>query len=867
MKTAFSKEVLRTIRKAPGRFIAIALIVAIGCGFFAGLRMSGVGMRKAADAFFNDYNFYNFELVSEGGISQAIIDDVSSLDNIVSVQAQKQIDVVTTFETERYGVRIVTLPQNGINNLKLESGRWPEKADECVVLDSRVDKLEQSDTLTVTSGDSENDIALAEQIFHVVGTVMSPEYTYSTNLGPTTVGSGILQQVLYVPNDAFHSDYPYTNLYIADKGGYDSFNDEEGYEARTSEVLSALDSKLETFSEMRGDELRQKAQDELDKKSAQVFFSLTRLPVSAQAEQKKRLQEAQAEIDSIDNPSFYVLERKQNYGAQSYLEDSKRIDSIATVFPLIFFLVAALVALTTMTRMVEDDRELIGTHKALGYQSSLIAGKYLIYAAAASIIGATVGILILSQVLPGIIFSSYAIAYAIPARPFPLPIEPVISIVSLILGAAVTILSTLAACITSAKETPAALMRERAPKPGKRIFLERISIVWRHLSFINKVTLRNIFRYKKRLFMTLVGIAGCSALLLTGIGIRDSINDIIDKQFGAVFTYNTIVGLEKGVSKDDLTAVSSYISEQPDVQTSVELHTENMAVQTSNNTTASIQLISPEHADSLSKVVNLQERQTQCPIAFNDFSCVLTEKIATTLGSSKGDTLTLYETDTVGNRTKTSYTVTITDISENYVNSYLYMGPTIYKSTLGKIDNPNTFWVWASEDDAFQDAFANHLQHMQGVTTVIFNDETIDLYRSLLKTMDAVMGVLIGAAALLACVVLYNLTNINIAERKKEIATLKVLGFKSKEIAGYIYKEIGLLVVLGALLGLVLGILLESYVIVTVERESLMFSRGIHPSVFLVSFLLTLLFAAGVLLFMLFKLKAVDMVESLKPGE
>lgn len=839
MKTAFVKEVARSIKKAPGRFIAIVLIVAVGCGFFAGLKMSGIGMRKAADAFFDNQNLYNFELVSEGGISQSIVDDVASIQGVNEVEQQKSTDVVATFQTERYGCRIETLPEGTINQLSLESGRWPETEDECVVLASRIDKIQASDSISVIdSAERASANPLRQKTFHVVGTVASPEYTSSKNLGPTTVGSGILQQVLYVSQDAFSAQYPTTNLYIRADGGYASLTDPDGYAARTEAVLTALDTKLETYEQMQGDELRASA---------------------------RRLSPARAA--AISNPAFYVLQRKNNYGAESYLEDSKRIDNIATTFPIIFFLVAALVALTTMTRMVDDERELIGTHKALGYHSVRIASKYLIYALLASCVGAAVGIAVFSQLLPSVIFNSYDIAYAIPPRAFPLPIEAAESTIAFVLGVGVTFVATLAACMSATHEVPASLMRERAPKPGKRILLERIGWIWKHLSFVNKVTLRNIFRYKKRLLMTLVGIAGCAALLLTGIGIRDSINDIIDKQFGSVFTYNTIVGLTNTATAQETNAASTYITDQPEVSTSVELAEQNMAVVKPDNTTATFQLVIPSKTDELSQVVRLQDRVSKTPITFSNTSCIMTEKLAYTLGLVPGDTFLVYETDSAGNKLDTSYELTLSDVTENYVNSYVYMGKDLYRETFGTAPHPNTFWIEADENDAFQDKFADALQTMKGVSTIIFNDETISLYKSLVKTMDAVMGVLIGAAALLACVVLYNLTNINIQERKKEIATLKVLGFTKKEVSAYVFKEIALLVILGAALGLAFGVFLEGYVIVTAEMENLMFAREIHWQAFVASFALTLFFAACVLLVMAPKLKAIDMVNSLKPGE
>lgn len=842
MKTAYLKEMVRSLRHSPGRFIALMLIVGIGCGFFAGLRMSGIGMRKAADEYADSTHLFNLEVISEAGIGKNQVDALQDISGVTQAMPEISSDAVVQFDTERYGCRITTLPGSfskdpekpAVNELKLLEGRWPNAPNECVVLEARKDKIEASDTLTVVEEATPENPLLQEHEFTVVGSVEAPEYIYDVNLGPTNVGSGILQQIIFVQKDAFVQDAPYTAVQLTVDGGDKYFQDEESYKDRISEVTSEVDSKLEELSQKRGAELRAAYH---------------------------------APAGSMADPAFYVLDRKQNYGVESYLEDSKRIDSIATVFPFIFFLVAALVALTTMTRMVESDRELIGTHKALGYTTSSLVARYLFYATLASIIGAILGIVVFSQLLPSVIFSAYGNAYDVPTRAFPLPIEADHASFALIFGCGITILATLLASLSVTKETPAALMHERAPKPGKRILLEHIKPLWKRLSFISKVTLRNIFRYKRRLCMTLIGIAGCSALILTGIGVRDSINDIIDKQFGNIFLYNTIIGLSDSATTEDISEVTTYIKAQDKVENASSLESLNVLMDLENNKTASVQLICPQDAESFQRVVTLKDRTSQNPIDFDTHSVVLTEKLASLLSVEPNDTITVYKTDATGNKTNESYTLTVTAITENYANSYLYLGKDVFTNTFGEAPKTNTFWLTCPTDDSFQDEFANHLQDMESVTTVIYNDETIEMYKSMLKSMDAVMVVLIGAAALLAFVVLYNLTNINISERKKEIATLKVLGFTRKEVTFYMYKEIILLVILGAFIGVIAGIFLEGFVIVTAEMDHLMFVRTLHFSAFVYAFLATLVFSCVILVLMLPKLHKINMVESLKAGE
>ena len=588
------------------------------------------------------------------------------------------------------------------------------------------------------------------------------------------------------------------------------------------------------------------------------------------ADAEAQLEEAQAKVDDIAtmDADVYTLDLKKNMGVESYRSDAGRIDQIAQVFPLLFFLVAALVSLTTMTRMVDEDRMLIGTYKALGYSNACITGKYLGYAAIASGVGSIVGILALSTFLPWFIMGAYAIIYAVPCRP--VPIDAPIALSSAGLGIGITVLATWFAVAATLREKPSTLMLPRAPKAGKRILLERIRPVWSRLTFSWKVTARNLFRYKRRFCMAIIGIAGCTALLLTGLGLENSINDIIDKQFGELYHYNTIVRMDEDVTAAQKKTATERIDEDS-TGSSTWLATENMVVRQAgardNDSDQMVELDVPQKVKSYSEFHTLRDRVSGKTMTLDNTGALISEKLATELGVQAGDSVDIYAQDAIGNPTGKAYRVRVAGVVENYVAHYVIMTPALYEKTFGDKASFTTLYASVKEDEATRDKVSDDLLATDGVKTVSYNDETINSYRSMLKSVDSVVVVLVVAAATLAFVVLYNLTNINIAERVREIATLKVLGFTQHEVNAYIYRETLLLALIGSLVGLVLGIFMEGYVIVTAEVDQVMFGRDIHLPSFIVAFALTMVFSVIVTLFMRSKLRRIDMVESLKSVE
>lgn len=584
------------------------------------------------------------------------------------------------------------------------------------------------------------------------------------------------------------------------------------------------------------------------------------------ADAEAQLADAQAEVDDIAtmDADVYALDLKKNIGAESFRSDAGRIDQIAQVFPLLFFLVAALVSLTTMTRMVDEERVLIGTFKALGYSNGRIASKYLVYAMVASGVGSIVGIVLLSQFLPWFILNAYAIIYVVPCRPT--PIDPALFLLAAGLSVGITVAATLFAAMATLREKPAALMLPRAPKAGKRILLERIRPLWSRMSFSWKVTARNLFRYKRRFFMAIIGIAGCTGLLLTGLGLQNAINDIIDKQYGELYHYNAIVRMDSDVADAEKNAVAERVEADSEGPKAWVL-TENKIVRTpgaSDDIDQRVELNVPQDTQEFGNFNTLRTRVGHEPLAIDDEGVLISEKLATKLGVSVGDSIAIYDEDAIGNAMGEGREVRVSGIMENYVAQYVLMSPALYESTMGEAPSYATLLANVAEGDDVREVFSDDVLAMDGVKTVTYNDETINSYRSMLKSVDSVVVVLVVAAALLAFVVLYNLTNINITERVREIATLKVLGFTPHEVNAYIYRETMLLSLIGAFVGLFLGIAMEGYVVITAEVDQVMFGREIHALSFVIAFALTMLFSVIVTLAMKFKLKKIDMVESLK---
>lgn len=576
---------------------------------------------------------------------------------------------------------------------------------------------------------------------------------------------------------------------------------------------------------------------------------------------QKKLDDAEDEIKKLELPEWYILDRHSNLSFESFMSNAQKVEAIAQVFPIFFFLVAALVALTSMTRMVEEERTQIGTLKALGYSKSSIASKYLLYAGLASILGSIIGLLVGFKLFPIVIWNAYEMMYSLP--PLITQFNVKYALISSLTAIFCTLGATLSACYSTLMECPARLMLPRAPKAGKRVFLEYITPIWKRMKFTHKVTARNLIRYKKRFFMTVVGISGCTALLVTGFGLRDSIGDIISKQFNDIFKYNLIVSLKNKDALVDSPNLYDKVSDTNVITGYTVIHQESAkATGDKNKTSVEISLTSIEDESKLKEFITLQDRKTKEPVEFNEETVIITEKLAERLELNVGDKINLEISD----NKKASFT--IAGITENYVTGYAYIPDTIYEQAYNKKPNFNLLiGKVPNATEKIRDEISTELLKDDKVNAVSFTDVLQEDFSDLLSKIDYIVIVLIVSAGLLAFIVLYNLTNINITERQKEIATIKVLGFYDREVSGYVFRETIILSIIGTIAGLILGIFLHAFVVKTAEVDAIMFGRTIYPLSYIFSALLTMFFSILVNLVMMKKLRNIDMVESMKANE
>lgn len=1112
-------QTLRTIHTTLSRFLAIVAIVALGTGFFAGLMMTGPDMRQAMDTYYDDNHVWDIRLISTLGFSN---DDIHQFDDVEGVRAcmpNHTVDAIARMNDTQVAVRVssfdTTMAQQFIdehayaakdssfdflNRFQLVTGRLPQSPDECLVAAYAPHaQLSEGDIVDITSANEDLDKIFSTRHLRVVGTITSPLYPYTRSFGSTTIGSGSIDQYIFVPTSTFQQDFPYTELYISVEGADSVQSNSSAYKNIVGATKERLEAQKDRMSVFRQHEVQELAQSKLDEKKSEfeqqkneafeklevgeselarkhrtlqeswrtytqgtsklkasreafesqkaasqnklsqaqtrvatqeetllsmlraqgidvssleqaqtvleshlqalkekqnqqnvdnrvvdensseqspehirsnsnqqlatlgdnrqsiqhnktrAIMATAREHVSAPYEEiqrvqqqlagvqqllaakaklqderavadkklahaeqelaqaqakldasytrlqegqkkydegarelaqrkqelddkfatvQKQLDDAQETIDTTDIPDIYILDRSQHEGAAIYHADTERMDALARVFPFMFFLVAALVSLTTMTRMVEDERILIGTYKALGYSTIQIATKYLTYALLAAGIGSVLGVGVLCQVLPLIIMKAYSVIYAIPLLSPPLPIKADVAVFSAGLGIGITLIATICSVLSSLREQPAPLMLPRAPKAGKRILLERIRPLWRRISFSWKVTLRNLFLYKKRLFMTVIGIAGCTALLLVGFGLHDAIWDIINKQYVDITHYQMTVGLNDHANDLDVQHVKDVLTQHPEIEHIDRVHTAHMAAKGEDDSLSSthVDVVVPQSLDIFNQTITLKNRISGKQVPFDESSVVISEKLATLHHLRVGDTLVLFDRDKVGNSVGAGHKLTITGICENYVGTTVYVAPAIFAKISSSPVMYETLFIQAPDlkPGEQQQNIASELHSCDDVSLVAFSDETISLYRNMISVVDYVVAVLIISAILLAFIVLYNLTNINIEERLREIASLKVLGFTKREIYAYIFREVFLLSLLGDVFGLGVGVYLERFVVATAEVDYVMFSRTIHLESFVIAFVLTLVFTGLILLIMTPKLNRIDMVESLK---
>ncbi|RBP66009.1 putative ABC transport system permease protein [Alkalibaculum bacchi] len=576
-------------------------------------------------------------------------------------------------------------------------------------------------------------------------------------------------------------------------------------------------------------------------------------------EGKEKIIRAENEIEKISKPQWYVLDRDSLYSFTDYKMTAERIDAIAKIFPLFFFLIAGLVCMTTMTRMVDEQRMIIGAYKALGYNNKSIALKYVLYAALASILGGVAGLSLGLKVFPEVIYNAWTMMYTLP--PMVRVTQIPLMFISVLIGVLVTTLSAFGACYKELKETPALLMRPKAPKAGKKIFLEKINFIWNRLSFSHKVTARNIFRYKKRFFMTIIGISGCCALLLAGFGLSDSIGQIVNNQYKEIFKYDLDIKYDALIDRTGHNEIKEILSQDNNIKMFTEISQYNAKLKSDNNE-ISATLIIPSNKQEFDDFITLRDRRSQEAITLPKSGVIISEKLSKELHAKVGDMVEM--DDGYGSRKK----VVIHDITENYVFHYVYMSPEYYREIFRLSPQYNSLMVKLKETSPkIEEQLGSKLAKHKGVASVLFYSGAISNFEDMVNILNNIVVVIIISAGLLAFVVLYNLTNINIRERIREIATIKVLGFYNREVSAYVFRENVILSLIASIVGLGVGIILHSFIMVSLEQNGIMYGNYINPISFLYAFFITLLFVFLVNVFMYRSVTNIPMVESLKSIE
>lgn len=639
-----------------------------------------------------------------------------------------------------------------------------------------------------------------------------------------------------------------------------AFSQLEDGQIQINNGWSELESQRVSGEQALGEAWQEIQQGEAAYQEGLVTFTAERVDAEIEiADGERQVAEAKQALADLIEPVYYVTDRSGNPGYQEYRDNADRISAIAEIFPVFFFLIAALVSFTTMARMVDEQRQQMGTLKGLGYSDFDIAKKYLIYAAIACIVGTSLGLVAGYNIFPAVIFDAYGSMYSLPSVKITYYLS--YALISIAIALLCTIGPAAWAAHASLRENPAMMMRPKAPKNGKRVLLERVTFIWDRLSFNSKITVRNLMRYKARNMMTILGVAGCTALILTGYGIKNSISGLADTQFNDVMRYNAITAMRPEASAEEIASYDELVAATPEITDHLKVVQESYKLDKKGVNLQNVTVFAPLESENLADFVSLRDRMTQEPIALTDEGAVISEKLANLADVGPGDSIE------IRNDEMQTYQIPIQAVTENYVNHYIYLTPSLYEEIFIQAAEPTTDLLLFDEPESWERSFGSEVMGEQAVALVTFINSVDRSFAETLGSLDVVTLVLIVSAASLAFVVLYSLTNINVSERIRELSTIKVLGFYDMEVSMYIYRESLVLTLLGILFGFVLGKILSTVVLKMVEIDFMMFPPTIMPISYLYAGLLSLLFSSVVMLIMHRKLKQVDMIEALKSVE
>lgn len=895
--------------------------MALGAGFLAGLFATSPDMYENADKYMDDYATYDIDVKSTQGLTDDDVESIANANGVSSVMPARVFDMVfKDKDDDELTTRVYAiLDKDGtsqLNRFNLVEGRLPESVGECVVQSSAgrytLNAPQIGDELTLDEDSADYDTAkdyVAQNMLQVVGIVESP-LCISVEREPSTVGTGSVALLAFVKSEYLNMDF-YTDCYVNIDGaaGMNTFGDEYAdlIENATAELEDIADERVP----LRTASLREKGESELDaarklldgiqnvvdtqmrlaqdtamrlSQIATVASLVSDNPVLAQsltstanavssalndAEADKQsaqtridnlkdtITEAQITLDELSDGSWLMRTRDDSVGYANYKDNVEKVSALCKVFPVFFFLVSLLVALTTMTRLVEEHRAQIGTLKALGYTNGQILGEYILYSMSAATLGCALGFAVGFKLFPTVINSAYGMMYTLPDMTSPFRPDIALLVTPITVGG--ILLAAVWACYATCVSRPAVLMQPKAPALGKRILLEHIPAIWRRLSFTHKVTCRNLFRYKKRLFMTIIGMAGCSALMLTGFGLHDSINDIVHKQFAEIDLYQMSVMTDNQYAPQVSIDLKSILNDSQRIVSYLPYHSETGRVESANEG-ESITISVPQNVDEFKDYIVLRSRKSGEAIELNRDGAVLTEKLCESLGVSVGDSVTLENEN--GKRA----TLRVNGIAENYISSYAFLSPEAYKSAFGAECSYTTL-LCLTPDDVDMNALLSDTMKCDHVVYVSALSTLMSTFDDSVKSIDSIVWVLILSAGILSMVVNYNLTNVNICERKKELATIRVLGFHEREVEQYIFRETNALNLMGTLLGLPVGIWLHSFVVRTVEVNSIMFGRDIKPMSYAMAIAISILFTLIINRIMRRSIRNVDMIESMKAND
>lgn len=862
---AIYKNFFRGLLNNKGKFISVFFIILLGAAFFSGLRSSERDMLLSAEEYYDGSSLMDFRVMGTLGLTDEDVDQISALSSVELAEGGYSADLLCGAEELNTAAKVMSISEN-INIPTVTEGRMPENAGECLMDSFLSEKVTYGigDIITFSTG-GEGDLSdtLSVVSMEIVGYANLPQYM-DLNRGSGTVGNGEIDGFILALPSAF-SLPAYTQIDISLSGAkaLESFGDE--YDDLATSAGDDLEKLGESAAQRRHDEVLDSAIRE--QLTAMGYGSIANLPADQlEALLKQFLGEEtfnalKAGIEqNIPASEWYVLGRDTIISAVNFQNDASRVASLGKLLPIIFFLVAALVSLTAITRLVEEERMQIGTLKALGSGNGSIMARYLSYALLPTLTGSVIGVLFGEKVFPLAIIKAYTLLYA-GLNAVVIPYNLVEGLIAVLASVLCTVVATVFAAYNISRAKPAQIMRPEAPKPGKRVLIERIPFVWKRLNFTQKATVRNMFRYKKRLLMTIIGVAGCMGLVLVGLGLHDSIMMVADMQFKDITHYQATVTIDSTLDGDGRDELSQQITSIEEGVDALVMYQQTVDVQ-GEGSMQTLTLCVPSSTENLSEYFTFRTRVGKEGLNISD-GALISEKTATSLGVSAGDVLTFREGVLSG------CTVTVSGIFENYIGHYIFMTKAEYSRISGGYSPAynQVLLRYPDDSDEFQGTFGNEVLALDGVDGIGFVSTTVKWADDTLSSLNTIVLIVLASASLLAFVVLYNLNSINIAERQRELATLKVLGFYDSEVAAYVFRENIFLTILGVILGIFVGIILHQYVIMSIEVDMIMFGRSIAWPSYIYGSLITLGFSLLVNLVMYRSIKKIEMLKSLQSME